>query len=460
MEIQILHNIEGAKKAKGLTVIIDVFRAFSMETYLTKNHAEKIIPIGEIETAFEYKKANPDVVLCGERRGIKVEGFDHGNSPAQIENIDFTGKTVIHTTSAGTQGIVNATGADEIIGGNLVCAKAIADYIQYKNPEYVSLVCMGLMGCRKTDEDTLCAEYIKSRLEGKPLEDIEERIEALKLTSGAQFFKPELSSVFPEKDFELCTRINSFPFVLRLKKDENGGPSYMERVDIETLDKNYVADEAKVVIPEIKPGDMASSLTREQAICLPDDIKKVLVYGNYKDPEGNFDAALVLGGNGAVMESRAKAAAKLYRSGQCSLFITTGGVYQDTPFGFIPEHRALAEFLIKEGVPEDCIIEEDKATTTLENMTLSRQLITERLGSKKIRLAVVTSYFHVVRSVKLAENHIENADIVGVKADFPYDNPDEFHMNKAMVASVKTESRLLCSYAKRGIIKDFPILHI
>lgn len=459
MEIEILHNIEGAKKAKGLTVIIDVFRAFSMETYLTKNNAEKIIPIGEIEAAFEYKKANPDVVLCGERRGIKVEGFDHGNSPAQIENIDFTGKTVIHTTSAGTQGIVNATGADEIIGGNLVCAKAIADYITYSNPKHVSLVCMGLMGCRKTDEDTLCAEYIKSRLEGKPLEDIEERIEALKLTSGAQFFKPELKHVFPERDFELCTKINSFPFVLRLKKDENGGPSYMERVDIATLDKNYIADEASVIIPEIKEGDMASTLTREQAICLPNDIKKVLVYGNYKEPEGKFDAALVLGGYGDVMESRAKAAARLYHNGQCSLFITTGRLFQNTPFGSVTEAQALAEYMMKAGVPKDCILCEEKATTTLENMTFSRQLISEKLGNKKIRLAIVTSYFHLVRSVKLAEKHIENADIEGIKADFPFDNPDEFHLNKQMCEWLKTESRLLCSYAKRGIIEDFPILH-
>ena len=134
MEVEILHFVEGAKKAKGTAVIIDVFRAFSLETYLTKNNAAKIIPIGEIETAFEFKKADPNVVLCGERRGIKVEGFDYGNSPAQIENVDFTGKTVIHTTSAGTQGIVNATGADEIIGCNLVCAKAIADYIKYTRP--------------------------------------------------------------------------------------------------------------------------------------------------------------------------------------------------------------------------------------------------------------------------------------------------------------------------------------
>ena len=45
------------------------------------------------------------------------------------------------------------------------------------------------------------------------------------------------------------------------------------------------------------------------------------------------------------------------------------------------------------------------------------------IWNKKIRLAIVTSYFHLVRSVKLAEKHIENADIEGIKADFPFDNP-------------------------------------
>ncbi len=458
MEIQILHNIEGAKKAKGLTVIIDVFRAFSMETYLTKNHAEKIIPIGEIETAFNYKKTNPDVVLCGERRGIKVEGFDYGNSPAQIGNVDFTGKTVIHTTSAGTQGIVNATGADEIIGGNLVCAKAIADYIKYKNPQQVSLVCMGLMGCRKTDEDTLCAEYIKSLLEGKPLEDIAERIEALKLTSGAQFFKPELNHVFPEKDFELCTRINSFPFVLRLTKDENGGPDYMKRVDISTMDKNYVEDESKVVIPDIKPGYMASSLTREQAICLPNEIKKVLVYGNYKEPVENFDAALVLGGAPEVMKSRAEAAAKLYHNGQCKLFITTGRICHNTEFGYISEAQVLTEYMMQAGVPKECILQEENATTTKENMIFSRKMLAERIGDKKLTLAIVTSYFHLNRSVRLAQANIENAEIYGVRAEYPFDNPDEFHLSDYMIDRIKTESRLLCGYAGNGTIEDFSIL--
>ncbi|MBR5570672.1 MAG: 2-phosphosulfolactate phosphatase [Oscillospiraceae bacterium] len=232
MDVQILHLIEGAKQAKGLTVIIDVFRAFTVETYLMRNHAKKIIPVGDVQTAFDYRAKHPDAILCGERKGIIIDGFDYGNSPSQVEHVDLTGKTVIHTTSAGTQGIVNASGADEIIGGSLVAAKAIARYIRSRDPEHVSLVCMGLAGKRQTDEDELCGLYIKSLLEDAPLEDLHQRIDQLRYTEGAKFFDPAQQAVFPERDFYLSTQVDSCDFVLRLTKDPESGLNCMERVDI------------------------------------------------------------------------------------------------------------------------------------------------------------------------------------------------------------------------------------
>lgn len=232
MEVQILHLLEGARQAKGLTVIIDVFRAFTVEAYLMRNHAKKIIPVGDVQTAFDYRAKHPDAILCGERKGIIIDGFDYGNSPSQVEHVDLTGKTVIHTTSAGTQGIVNASGADEIIGGSLVAAKAIARYIKAKNPQYVSLVCMGLAGKRQTDEDELCGLYIKSLLEDAPLQDLPQRIEQLRYTEGAKFFDPAQQAVFPERDFHLSTQVDSCDFILRLTKDPESGLDCMERIDI------------------------------------------------------------------------------------------------------------------------------------------------------------------------------------------------------------------------------------
>lgn len=232
MEIEILQLIDGAKKARGLTVIIDVFRAMTVESLIMQRNAGKLIPVGDIQTALAYKTAHPDTILCGERGGAIIEGFDLGNSPSAIENLDFTGKTVVHTTSAGTQGFANATGADEIIAGCLVSAKAIAYYIKSKAPEHVSLVCMGLAGAVPTDEDTLCAEYIKSLLEERPLENLSQRIAALKTTDGAKFFDPAQQNIFPERDFVLSTSVDICPFVLRLTKDTESGLACMEQIDI------------------------------------------------------------------------------------------------------------------------------------------------------------------------------------------------------------------------------------
>ncbi len=232
MEIQILHRIPGAQAATGIAVIIDVFRAMTVETYLMRNHAKRIIPVGDVQIAFDYKAKHPDTILCGERGGVIIDGFDYGNSPSQLEGVDLTGKTVVHTTSAGTQGIANAHRADEIITGSLVNAQAIVDYIRAKNPETVSLVCMGLGAKSEAYEDTLCAEYIKSLLENDPLPDLWERIEGLKQTTGAKFFDPARQSVFPQRDFALSTDVNSVNFVLKVEKDPTDGLTRVVRIDV------------------------------------------------------------------------------------------------------------------------------------------------------------------------------------------------------------------------------------
>lgn len=221
MNIEILQLLEGAKNATGITVIIDVFRAFSVEAYLFDGGAEKIIPVADLELAYNYKKALPTALLVGERGGAKCEGFDFGNSPSDIIGTDLSGKTIIHTTSAGTQGLYGAKNAKVILGAGLVNAKATAEYIKKSGFTDVSLVCMGLAAVSPTDEDTLCAEYIKSLLENKPFE-LEEKIENLKYTSGAKFFDENQKDVFPTNDFYLCTKVDRFDFAMRLTKTEQG----------------------------------------------------------------------------------------------------------------------------------------------------------------------------------------------------------------------------------------------
>ncbi len=228
MNIKIVND---AKIAIGLTVVIDVFRAFTVEPYLINNGAKKIIPVSDVQIAYNYKNKNNNYILIGERNGIILPGFDYGNSPSQIETVDFSEKTIIHTTSCGTQGIVKSINAKEIITGSLVNAQAIVRYIIQNKIDDVSLLTLCRQGELPFDEDVLCAKYIKGLLENVPLNNIEKEIEKLKTTSGSKFFDKLKQKDFPERDFYLCTEINKFDFVLKVKKDEEGN-LYMEKVNI------------------------------------------------------------------------------------------------------------------------------------------------------------------------------------------------------------------------------------
>jgi 2-phosphosulfolactate phosphatase len=221
MDISILHLIDGAREAKGLTVIIDVFRAFSLECYLYAQGAELIIPIGNIDQALALKKANPEFILIGEREEKKIEGFDFGNSPWQIQNINFSKKTIIHTTSAGTQGIVQAKNATEIVAGSFVNAEAIIKYIRTMNPEFVSLVCMGYSARTLTEEDSFCAQYISDRLNNRN-SDFPAMIEVIRQTSGKRFFDPEKKEYCPSEDFNLCLQLNRFNFIIKAVRQPDG----------------------------------------------------------------------------------------------------------------------------------------------------------------------------------------------------------------------------------------------
>lgn len=226
VNIKILQLLSGAKEATGVTVIIDVFRAFSVESYLFSKGAEKIIPVADLDLAYKLKKDFPDAILVGERDGEKCEGFDFGNSPSELTDANLKGRTVIHTTSAGTQGLFGAKNADIILGAGLVNARATAEYIKRSGYNDVCLVCMGLAAIEPTEEDTLCAEYIESVLEEKPM-NLEEKIENLKYTSGAKFFDKVQNDVFPEEDFYLCTMVDRFDFAIELTKEN--GLSYMKK---------------------------------------------------------------------------------------------------------------------------------------------------------------------------------------------------------------------------------------
>jgi 2-phosphosulfolactate phosphatase len=231
MQIDILQLIEGAREATGLTVIIDVFRAFSTASYVFARGATSIIPVGDLDFAYELKEKNPELLLLGEREGQRPPGFDYGNSPAEIEAVDFTGRTIVQTTSAGTQGIANAYRAEQIITGSFVNAKAIVSYIRSKAPKRVCLVCMGQEAIEPSDEDTLCAKLISDSLIAISTDFEQIRTYLRKYRTAAKFFDPEKTWA-PEHDFDLCLHLDRFSFVLVVKPGMDG-LLCLQKVDVD-----------------------------------------------------------------------------------------------------------------------------------------------------------------------------------------------------------------------------------
>lgn len=227
MKIEVLEFVDGAAKAKGITVIIDVFRAFTSACYAFDSGASRVIATGSPEEAFRLAGQYRNHILAGERNEKKIEGFDLGNSPTEIIKCDLRGKTFILTTTAGTNGLVNAKEASSVIAGSLVNASAIARYIKAQDAEQVSLVAMGYRATLHADEDLLCARIIKSYLEGKEL-NFESEINDLRNGSGRRFFDPANLDFSPPTDYFLSTMLNRFSFVLKGERRPDGNIDLMK----------------------------------------------------------------------------------------------------------------------------------------------------------------------------------------------------------------------------------------
>ncbi|MBU1975198.1 MAG: 2-phosphosulfolactate phosphatase [Nanoarchaeota archaeon] len=219
----------GARDAKGLSVIIDVFRAYSVAGYVFGNGAEKILLTQTIEDALAIKKKNPDFILMGEKKGLRPEGFDYGNSPYDVSKLDFRDKRIAMVTQAGTQGIHLAKSADEVLAGSFLCIGAIVRYIQKRNPKIVTLVGMGAAGRRKRDEDELCADYIQLSLEGGKPDFKKMKTYLRTYMSAKKFFNKNLPE-FPEQDFECSLDLDRFDFVMKAYRQN--GKIWLKKEDV------------------------------------------------------------------------------------------------------------------------------------------------------------------------------------------------------------------------------------
>lgn len=163
IEIYSTHNelVSGQLKNENV-VIIDVLRATSVIITALANGARKVKTSISIDDAFEQKTKETTLLLGGERNAVKIEGFDFGNSPLEYTKEKIKNKTILLSTTNGTQSVNKASGAKMLIAASFLNLNSVVEYMLKINEDF-HIICSGTQGEFSLD-DGLCAGLILHEL--------------------------------------------------------------------------------------------------------------------------------------------------------------------------------------------------------------------------------------------------------------------------------------------------------
>ena len=142
-------------------VMTDVLRASTTMVTALENGARDIWTHAQIEEARQAAKSLEGSLLCGERQGKIIDGFDLGNSPLEFNRETVDGKTIVQCTTNGTVALESCHPADRVLVGAFVNLQAVVR--QLLNAEKAVVLCAGTYG-KVTGEDVAFAGAVVSRM--------------------------------------------------------------------------------------------------------------------------------------------------------------------------------------------------------------------------------------------------------------------------------------------------------
>ncbi|MFM8469713.1 MAG: 2-phosphosulfolactate phosphatase [Limisphaerales bacterium] len=136
--------------SRTVCVVFDVLRATSSMVTALANGAREIIPVAEIAEAVALRQAQPDLLLAGERDGVRIlraqtgsVDFDLGNSPREFTRERVGGRSLAMTTTNGTRALQACRGARRVLVGSFLNLGAMADWLARERVEDLLIVCSG-----------------------------------------------------------------------------------------------------------------------------------------------------------------------------------------------------------------------------------------------------------------------------------------------------------------------------
>ena len=152
--------------AGGIAVVIDVLRASTTIIAALAHGAARVRPVPTVDLARALAACGgpgSGMLLGGERGGLRIDGFDLGNSPLDYTPARVGGRSIVITTTNGTAALHACTAAAEVLIGAIVNRSAVAARARslalYRSTPDIHLVCAGTDGA-VTEEDLLAAGAI------------------------------------------------------------------------------------------------------------------------------------------------------------------------------------------------------------------------------------------------------------------------------------------------------------
>jgi 2-phosphosulfolactate phosphatase len=242
LSIARIHGRE-AEQARGVVVVIDVLRAFTVAAYALAGGARELLLVRTIEEALSLR-ANyfPDALLAGEVNGRMIPGFDLNNSPVMMQSADVRERRIIQRTGAGTQGAVNARHASRLLVASLVNARATAAYAaQLANAQKDGRITLVPTASpfedngRLTIEDDACADYLEALLyrQGDADAVLAQSIERINATECSGIFSQGFEDL-PAGDVTAALVADQFGFAMEGERKTFGEIEYIavRRVEV------------------------------------------------------------------------------------------------------------------------------------------------------------------------------------------------------------------------------------
>jgi 2-phosphosulfolactate phosphatase len=212
------HGIAAATEATGATIIIDTFRAFTTAAVLLDAGVDPLYLTTDVESARDLAR-NEQAILVGEDMGIRPEGFDLGNSPAEaLAAYGLAGRCAVQRSTAGTRSLIAAVraGATPVYASSLVVATATARAVA--GQARVTIISAGLHGTGRAIEDDLTADLIADVMAG--IGDPARIGEAAAATERAELLRTA-PWAHPE-DVAIAVHVDRYDFAMQARLDMRG----------------------------------------------------------------------------------------------------------------------------------------------------------------------------------------------------------------------------------------------